>query len=126
MAVAVQLGLFGEAVPVELVSRSRRHQVTRGLDQGGRFQSAEQSEQDAVAAVTEFFHSADTDPAGAFRRVETLLAGKAAGDLRETAYAAAWFASNCLLALEDAAPGWGVDLLQLFALRAAGAQPPAD
>jgi hypothetical protein len=123
MAVAVQLGLFGEAVPVELVSRSRRHPVARGLDLGGRFQSQEQSEKDALAVITEFFHNAETDPAGTYRRTEALLAAKAAIDIRETAFAAAWVAANCLQALEDAAPGWGVDLLRAFALNVAARKP---
>jgi hypothetical protein len=127
MAVAVQLGLFGEAVPVESVSRSRRgSHTTRGLDLGGRFQSQQQSEKDALAVVAEFFHNAEADPAGAFRRTEGLLAGKAAADIRETAFCAAWFAANCLHALEDASPGWGAEVLQAFALRVAGGTRPAE
>ena len=123
-AIAMQLGLFGESVPVEQsLPRRGPRRPGAGLDPGGHFQSRRQSEQDAVAVITDFFHHVEDEPAETFARVFAMLAGKATGDLRETAFAAAWFATNCLHALEDAAPGWGTELLQLFALKAAQDTP---
>jgi hypothetical protein len=83
MAVAVQLGLFGEAVPVESVSRSRRGaHATRGLDLGGRFQSQQQSEKDALAVVAEFFHNAEDASPGWGAEVLQAFALRVAGGTR--------------------------------------------
>ncbi len=117
--VNLQLGLFGEAVPVEEVRASRLGGSRPGLAAGGRWQSVAQSERDAVAIVTAFFHHSQSAPDETFARVDTILAGRAAADLGTVAGAAALFAAHCLDALEYLSPGFGMSMLEHFALEAA-------
>jgi hypothetical protein len=44
--------------------------------------------------VTELFHYDEAQPSETLARAEAVLAGKGAGDMRETAMAAAWFAAK--------------------------------
>ena len=109
----MQLGLFGEVVPLRSVTPKRRAgRPKQFLDDGGTFQTRKQSNQDAVAAITELYQ--DEQDSAELARLR--LTGQATADLREAALGAASIAGSCLRALDQMEPGLGANTLRRLAL----------
>lgn len=116
---ALQLGLFGEAVPAgtkQPGGRPNHRTPSEALDAGGQFQSFKRNNQDALAAVTVLFHRGEPTSRDAIREARKLLTGQAVGDLREVALAASFIAAMCLRMLDIQDDGVGFDLLEELGL----------
>ena len=106
----MQLGLFGENAPIAPPLR-RRRSATRPPAVSVQSQSVLQSNQDVLAAVTEFFYDAEESDE-TVNRAFGLLAHQTEGDLRNAAVGAAWMLAVCLQTMESQHPGTGLALLR--------------
>jgi hypothetical protein len=114
-----QLGLFDDATAADGSATGgtpARRSPLNAPDSAGRSGSVHQGMQDALAAVTELFHSDELSAAESIAGARALFTDHPAADLQEAALGAAWFAATCLRAIEEADPGAGFEMLEGFGI----------
>jgi hypothetical protein len=115
----VQLGLFDDAAATDDSATGgipSRRSPSNAPDSAGRSRSVHRSMQDALAAVTQLFHSDELSTAESIAGARALFTEHSAADLREAALGAAWFAATCLRAIDEADPGAGFEMLEGFGI----------
>lgn len=109
----LQLGLFGESVPVTTPRQRRPAAVPPDVPAVGvRSQSTVRNQQDALAAATELFFDEEGYTAAAVARAREFFRGHSTADLQEAALGAAFLLASTLRVLERNSPGAGREMLE--------------